>query len=199
MNAFFRDDPSWVIKVVNLKIRFYCILSYFHGRRLRAHGSSSPHGAGVAGPLHRHIQAQAGGVLGLPGAAEGPRLGESEHRSEEQTACCHVARYHSRSSGPSHLFKFPGTFSKTEGELRGKARASGRGRVPACRETAWKAAEGLNANQLLLKPHHNNIYTAAFSCDLAHHRLRVWVSFLSVAVGQQPLILYSANTGNKIY
>lgn len=55
-------------------------------RRLRAQCSSNSHGASVAGPLHRHVQAQASGVLGLPGAAEGPRLGERKHRNKEANA-----------------------------------------------------------------------------------------------------------------
>lgn len=97
--------------------------------RLRVHSSSRPHSARMAGPLHRHVQAQAGRVLGIPGATEGPRLGERKHRKKKKNIkkYSHVA--HLPISGPFHLVEFPGTFSQMAVARREE-------RVPAWRETA---------------------------------------------------------------
>lgn len=147
--------------------------------RLRAHSSSCPHGASMAGPLHRHVQAQAGGVLGLPGATEGPRLGERKHRKkkkkkEPNTTTLPIFRHLDLSTSLNFLGHFP----RRRVSWGGEAVARGEGRVPAWGETAWKPAAGLNTNQLLLKARHNNIYTAAFSCDFANHQLES-LSFFS--------------------
>lgn len=119
--------------------------------RLRAHHSAGSHGTSVARPLHRHIQAQASGVLCLLRATEGPWLSELNVILKNEIQSCRPFPF------PS-IWPFPlwipwDVFPDREWAERRPTQAERvegwpveRNTMKTCRNSA-----GLNTNQLLFK------------------------------------------------